>query len=201
MRVLVLSPHTDDAELGAGGTIARLKEEGNEITYLAFTSADEANEGYDLRAECRAAVNELIGCKPMILDYPVRCFPEFRQKILQYLIDNYNDLPDLVLTPSSDSQHQDHQVVTQEAIRAFRRVCSIWGYELPWQSMSFNEDLYMRLEQRHVNAKIKAVRHYISQAKRTYIFDDNFISGLARVRGATIKHPYAECFEVLREIV
>jgi LmbE family N-acetylglucosaminyl deacetylase len=201
MKVLVLSPHTDDAELGAGGTISRLKEEGNEVSYLAFSSADESNGDYDLRAECRAAVNELIGCKPMILDYPVRRFPEHRQGILQFLIDNFSDLPNLVLTPSSDSQHQDHQVVTQEAVRAFRRVCSIWGYELPWQSMNFNEDLYMRLTQHHVDMKIKAIKHYVSQNKKSHVFNDDFITGLARVRGATIKYPYAECFEVLREIV
>jgi LmbE family N-acetylglucosaminyl deacetylase len=69
LNVLVLSPHTDDAELGAGGMINRLKEEGNTVNYVAFSSADEVNGGYDLRAECRGAIGELIGCEPTILDY------------------------------------------------------------------------------------------------------------------------------------
>ncbi len=36
-NVLILSPHTDDAELGAGGTIARFVEEGKKIHYIAFS--------------------------------------------------------------------------------------------------------------------------------------------------------------------
>lgn len=35
-NVLVLAPHTDDGELGAGGTINRLIEEGSKVTYAAF---------------------------------------------------------------------------------------------------------------------------------------------------------------------
>ena len=35
-RVLVLSPHTDDGEISAGGTIAKMIEEGKELFYIAF---------------------------------------------------------------------------------------------------------------------------------------------------------------------
>ena len=38
-RVLVLAPHTDDGEFGAGGTMARLVEEGAEVRYVAFSIA------------------------------------------------------------------------------------------------------------------------------------------------------------------
>ena len=38
-RVLVLAPHTDDGELGCGGTISRMVEEGREVYYAAFSTA------------------------------------------------------------------------------------------------------------------------------------------------------------------
>ena len=39
-RVLVLSPHTDDGELGAGGTIARFLDEGKDVYYIAFSGCE-----------------------------------------------------------------------------------------------------------------------------------------------------------------
>ena len=45
--VLVLAPHTDDGELGCGGTIARFLEEGKEVYYVAFsTCRTSVPEGY-----------------------------------------------------------------------------------------------------------------------------------------------------------
>ena len=41
-NVLVLAPHTDDGELGAGGTIAKLIESGSKVTYAAFSTAAES---------------------------------------------------------------------------------------------------------------------------------------------------------------
>ena len=41
-RVLILAPHTDDGELGCGGTIARLTEEGNDVYYIAFSTAEQS---------------------------------------------------------------------------------------------------------------------------------------------------------------
>ncbi|MGL4335869.1 MAG: PIG-L deacetylase family protein, partial [Turicibacter sp.] len=41
-KVLVLAPHTDDGELGAGGFIAKLIDAGSEVTYVAFSIAEDS---------------------------------------------------------------------------------------------------------------------------------------------------------------
>ena len=41
-NILVLAPHTDDGELGCGGTIARFIEEGAVVHYVAFSTADQS---------------------------------------------------------------------------------------------------------------------------------------------------------------
>ena len=43
-KVLVLAPHTDDGEIGCGGTIARFIEEGADVYYVAFSSAKKESE-------------------------------------------------------------------------------------------------------------------------------------------------------------
>lgn len=40
-RALVLAPHTDDGELGAGGTLAKMIEAGVEVYYAAFSTAEQ----------------------------------------------------------------------------------------------------------------------------------------------------------------
>ena len=41
-RVLVLAPHTDDGEFGCGGTIAKFLEQGREVYYAAFSTAEKS---------------------------------------------------------------------------------------------------------------------------------------------------------------
>ena len=41
-NILVLAPHTDDGELGLGGTISRLIEDGKKVTYVAFSTAQQS---------------------------------------------------------------------------------------------------------------------------------------------------------------
>ena len=41
-KILVLAPHTDDGELGCGGTIAKFIEQGAEVRYVAFSLSRES---------------------------------------------------------------------------------------------------------------------------------------------------------------
>ena len=71
-NVLILAPHTDDGELGCGGTISRLLEEGNEVFYLAFSICEESvPEGFPknaLETEVKKATAHLgIPSKNLIL--------------------------------------------------------------------------------------------------------------------------------------
>ena len=43
-KILILAPHTDDGELGCGGSIARFIEEGKDVYYVAFSTAEESVE-------------------------------------------------------------------------------------------------------------------------------------------------------------
>ena len=47
-NILVLAPHTDDGELGVGGTISRFIEEGANVYYAAFSTAEQSvPEGFE----------------------------------------------------------------------------------------------------------------------------------------------------------
>ena len=112
---------------------------------------------------------------------------------------NRRIVPDLVLAPSLHDVHQDHHTIAEEAIRAFKRT-SILGYEEPWNNLTFNNQVYVTLEERHVEKKIAAVERYISQRGRIYASGE-YIRALAMSHGVQIGRPYAEVFETDRWIL
>ena len=196
-QALVIAPHTDDGEFGCGATIARLIEEGTEVHYAALSIAeDSVPNGMSrdiLATEVAKATKELgIDAKHLQVErFPVRRFPEFRQRILELFVDlNKRICPDLVFIPSSTDTHQDHHVVSQEGFRAFKRT-TVLGYEIPWNNLTFSTNAFFFLEPRHLEAKLRSLRCYVSQLGREYV-DEQFIRSLARTRGVQIGAEYAE---------
>ena len=106
--------------------------------------------------------------------------------------------PDLVLLPAASDIHQDHQVIHQEGMRAFKNV-TFAGYELPWNNYSFHTNFFIRLSETELNKKVEALRSYQSQSHRNYMQED-FIRSLATVRGVQCNSSYAEVFEMYRLI-
>jgi N-acetylglucosamine malate deacetylase 1 len=205
--VLVLSPHTDDGELAAGGTIARMLEEGKEVHYVAFSGCEDSVPDEmpkdTLRKECLRSTSA-VGLKPdrvRVLCYKVRTFPEHRQEILDEMIKIRKEVqPDLVLVPSSHDMHQDHGTIYWEALRAFKRDASMWGYEHPWNNLTFTTDIFVRLAAAHIEKKLKALQQYRSQSRRGYMKEDN-IRCLVATRGSQLDVEYAEAFELIRLIL
>lgn len=207
-KVLVLAPHTDDAELGCGGFISRMIEEGTEVHIAVFSIAEDSlPEGaprdtllYELHAAMQ--VLQVPEQQVRVYGYPVRRFSSFRQEVLEDLVALKRDIqPELVLLPSGNDVHQDHQVVSQEGLRAFKDT-SVLGYELPWNHLSFSSQAFFSLREEHVQKKWNALQAYHSQRelRRSY-FTEDFIRGLAKVRGTQVKCDWAEAFEVLRVVL
>jgi len=201
-RALVLGAHTDD-EFGCSGMMIRLLESGSEVYYAAFSTCEESvPDGFPkdiLSHEVRKAI-QVIGLPAdhlVLYDFRVRHFPTRRQDVLEELVKLRKMLdPDLVLLPALSDIHQDHQVIALEGLRCFK-FASILGYELPMNTITFQHACFVELNASHVQRKIEAMRCYESQRFRPYIKDD-FILGLARVRGVQAGVAYAEAFEVLR---
>jgi len=200
-NALVLAPHTDDGELGAGGTITKLLENGTNITYVAFSTAEESvPDGLPkdiLKTEVKEATKRLGIQNLIIYNYQVRKLNYKRQEILENLIElkKTNNF-DLVLLPSLKDIHQDHSTIANEGVRAFKGI-TILGYELIWNNLSFDTQCFVKLEKSHIKNKVNALKAYKSQGFRDYLSEE-FIFSLAKARGVQIGASYAESFEVIR---
>ncbi len=192
-KVLALSPHTDDVELGAGGTIAKLHDKNAIVHMVAFSWCKEEEN----KKSIKKAAKILSVKKLELLDFQRRTFPKYRQEILQFLYDyNQKFKPDLVLTPATTDLHQDHSTVTKEAMRAFK-ASTILGYEMPWNNIQITTNSFIPLEEKHVKEKINALKSYTTQLGR-YYFNEEYFQSILRMRGTQIQTKYAEAFEVIK---
>ena len=206
-RILMLAPHTDDVELGCGGTIARFVEEGESQIFVAVfsTAGDSVPKGFPktaLRDEFYDAMR-ILGVKKSglsVYDYAVRKLSYSRQDVLEQLVKLGRSVkPDVVFLPSSQDLHQDHQTLYNEGLRAFKET-TMWGYELPWNTITFPTRGFITLEERHLERKWKALQAYKTQfAMNRPYFSLDYIRAIAMVRGVQVKSKYAEAFDVIRE--
>ena len=205
-RIIVLAPHTDDGELGCGGTIAKLSGEGKEVFYAAFCTTSMALPktfpSDTLELECKKATSILgIPSSRLILfNYQVRELPQSRQQILEELLKLNKDIqPEMVLLPAASDIHQDHQVIHKEGMRAFKNT-TFAGYELPWNNYSIRTNFFVRISEDHLTKKIESLKAYESQSDKNYM-DPDFTRSLAKVRGVQANSPYAEAFEIYKWMV
>ena len=205
-RILILAPHTDDGEFGCGGSIDKLVNEGNQVYYVAFSTAEESVPAPwpkdILKTEVKEATKRLnIPRNNLIIyNFKVRELSYHRQEILDELVRIKKEIcPDLVFLPSSNDLHQDHTTVSREGIRAFKST-SMLGYEIPWNNIVFQAESFIILSEENITTKVNALDAYNSQKNKSYANED-FIRSLAKTRGIQIGSIYAEAFEVIRWIM
>ncbi|MDR9459593.1 MAG: PIG-L deacetylase family protein [Dehalococcoidia bacterium] len=134
--VMVVSPHPDDAEIGAGGTIALWRRQGREVMYVICTTGDKGSSDPNMTSETLAQMRrqeqmeaaKLLGVSTVIfLGYPdggLEDTPAFRGELVR-LIRKHR--PEIVLTTDPYRKylwHRDHRItgiVTMDAIFPYAR--------------------------------------------------------------------------------
>ncbi len=207
-RVLVISAHTDDMELGAGGTIRQLVNSGVYVKSLVFSdcrkSVDTTKFPEDVLAkECKAAAKHLGVEDLTIYQFPVREFPVHRQDILEtiYRVRKEHKY-DLVLTHWVGDLHQDHRVVADETNRAFMKTnTTVLAYEVPGNCPGFTPQVFVPITEVEVKLKVEMLQSYKSQVAKRGYFEINAIKSLMGYQGNHVGSPYAEAFVQHRAFV
>ena len=199
--VFVIAPHLDDVELGMGGTLHKISRSNpKSIHYIGLSFPPNVDQkGY--MEEFWESNKEFNIPKEnyTFRSYNPRDLFTSRLDILQLMYDlNKQISPDIVFIPNSLDVHQSHQAVHQEGVRVFKN-STILGYELPWNSIKMNMDVFISLDEEDVLVKQRAINSFGSQFSRTF-FENNILSSLAEVRGKQVNKKYAECFELIRMV-
>jgi LmbE family N-acetylglucosaminyl deacetylase len=196
-RVLAFGAHPDDLEVGAGGLLARLSEEGADVT-MAVVSIPGQTERR--RAEAHAGA-EVIDADLYILfdEKPCRVEDIPMYELVRRMDQLVGDMrPDLVITHSAFDLHWDHGLVNRATVSALRRTpCDLLAFlsspEMNAQARAVGQcfaDITLTIE-----TKLRAIGAHTSQVPK---LDLESSRDLARAMGRISGYQYAEAYEVLR---
>lgn len=203
MIYLFISPHSDDVAVACGATVAKLAENPeNEVHLMILSLAEKSNTAFmsgELRQECHEAYTSLGIIEENITywEFPVREFEAHRQLLLETFCQTRKDLePDVVFIPPQRDLHQDHATTSIEAVRAFRKHASIYGYDVFWHPRSCGDpDTYIEITGVELSLKLIAVDCFYSQvAKKSKCVQSYYITANARSRGVVVDLLFAEAF-------
>ncbi len=114
MNILVVGPHPDDQELGMGGTIARLTEQGHDVLLLDMTDGEPTPHGDpETRAREAARAAEILGVNRRLLGLPNRALEhsiEARHLVAGVVREHRAEI---VFTPFLPDAHPDHTATTR----------------------------------------------------------------------------------------
>ncbi|HEY5731466.1 MAG TPA: PIG-L family deacetylase [Anaerolineales bacterium] len=197
-KVLFLGAHPDDIELGCGALLHQIVKQ---TDVLCVTLSDNQNNP-DLKNvidEHYEAMDVLGVPKYKIIFGPfaTRVFPDSRQEILEYFLNLRKDFkPDLIFVHSKQDVHQDHNTMTDEALRAFRGI-TVLGFDVVRSSYGFFPHFLVEVTEEDVNKKIEALSKYETYRDR-YYFNSELTRSIMVRHGALAERPFAEGFDILR---
>lgn len=197
-KVCFIGAHPDDIELGCGALIARIAGK-TDIRCVTFSNNQKNPLLKNLIDEHYASMQTLGVPRERVdlLDFETRRFQEHRQEILEAMIGIMRaDDPDIVFVHTKSDVHQDHGVLTQEALRAFRGR-TVLGFDVIRSSYGFFPDFLVGVEEQDVQKKLDALAQYKTYAGKYYFSPEVTRATLIR-NGAICERSYAEGFDILR---
>ena len=197
-RVLFLGAHPDDIELGCGALLHNIVNK-TEVLCVTLSDNQKNPELQNVKPEHYASMAVLGIPKEHIVFGPfaTRVFPDSRQEILEYFLTLRQDFqPDLIFTHSRQDVHQDHNTMTDEALRAFRGI-TVLGFDVVRSSHGFFPHFLVEVTEEDVNKKIEALSKYVTYQDR-YYFNPELTRSIMVRHGALAECPFAEGFDILR---
>ena len=132
LRLLAIGAHSDDIEIGCGGTILKLIEQGSRVRGLLGRAdrRDQARRGGAPRAPTRCS-DDVPGKRVILKDFRDGYFPYDGAEIKEFFEQLKREVsPDLILTHQRVDLHQDHRVTCELTWNTFRDHL-ILEYEIP----------------------------------------------------------------------
>ncbi len=202
LTLLCLGAHSDDIEIGAGGTILSWLASGARLHVHWCVLSATGPRGDEAATSAQAFLRGTMSKTIELGEHRDGYFPyapelKDRFETLKRIVN-----PDIVLTHRRDDAHQDHRIVCQLTWNTFRDHL-ILEYEIPkWDGDIGQPNAYIPLSAEIIERKCALLdEHFGSQRSKDW-FDADTFRGLARLRGMECRAPdhYAEGF-IMRKTV
>jgi LmbE family N-acetylglucosaminyl deacetylase len=197
LSVLCLGAHSDDIEIGAGGTLLSWLEQGIrlDVHWCVLSGIDE--RGTEARSSATDFLAAAAGRTIEIMNFRDGFFPEQGEQIkVWFEALKARVSPDVILTHRGDDAHQDHRQVNRLVWNTFRDHL-VLEYEIPkWDGDMARPNLYVPVSAANMQRKVDLLMSHFGSQRSKQWFDPETFLGLARLRGMECRasERYAEAF-------
>jgi LmbE family N-acetylglucosaminyl deacetylase len=201
LRVLLLGAHSDDIEIGAGGTVLKMIREGliGHAHWVVFTSnpvrKQEAEEsaGRFLEGAGSSRV-EVHAYRDGFLPFHAAEIKEQFESLKQQIH------PDLIFTHYRHDRHQDHRLISDLTWNTWRNHM-VLEYEIPKYDGDLGKpNFFASLDQVVLDQKIQIILDSFRSQENKHWFDRETFSALPRLRGMESASKYAEAFYLRKAV-
>jgi LmbE family N-acetylglucosaminyl deacetylase len=184
LRLLCIGAHSDDIEIGCGGTLLHwLKEyQRIEVTWVVLSAAGA--RGREARRSVEALLREAAGLEIILGDFQDAYLPADFSRVKALLGSLYKRTKaDVVLTHQLEDRHQDHRLLSELTWQIWRNHF-ILEYEIPkYEGDLVKSNVFVPLSRALAGRKVKhLLRHFGSQRSKDWFSAETFF-GLMRLRG------------------
>ena len=194
-RVLCLGAHSDDIEIGCGGTILKLIRQNPKLEFYWVVFSGNAERALEARASAERFLEGAASNRIVTLDFQDTLFPtQFAALKDAFATISREFTPELIFTLYREDRHQDHRTLSDLTWNAFRDH-AILEYEIP----KFDGDLgqpnvFVELPDEIATRKIDLLISCFGSQRSKHWFSPDTFSGLMRLRGLESATRHAEGF-------
>jgi LmbE family N-acetylglucosaminyl deacetylase len=196
-NILCLGAHSDDIEIGCGGTLLKLLSDYDRLNVRWVVFSAEGKRSREAQSSAKMFLNGVATKKIVVKQFRGSFFPFEGATIKEYFEEIKSTFqPDVIFTHYRDDRHQDHRVLSDLTWNTFRQHL-ILEYEIP----KYDGDLgipnfFVRLDEEQCRKKVEYLcRFFQTQTNKRWFSQETFLS-LMRLRGIECASPtgYAEAF-------
>ena len=197
LNVLFLGAHSDDIEIGCGGTILRLIRENPDmqITWVVFSALGE--RGLEARKSAEEFLEEVRQKQVFVHEFKDGYFPYRGAEIKDIFEQLKREVsPDLIFTHYRHDLHQDHRQLCELTWNTWRD-----HFILEYEITKYDGDLgapnfFMHLDKELCDRKTEALIRFFQTQGNKHWFTAETFNAMLRIRGVECKSPggYAEAF-------
>jgi LmbE family N-acetylglucosaminyl deacetylase len=199
LSVLLLGAHSDDIEIGAGGTVLSLIASGIRLRVHWCVLSAGGQRAAEARASAAAFLQGAAETAIEVAEFEDSYFPSQSRSIKRWLMDLRARVDaDVVLTHARLDAHQDHREVNLLTWNVFRDHL-VLEYEIPkWDGDLCQPNAYVPLTAEILERKIGLLHAHFGTQRSKDWFDRETFRGLARLRGMECRAPelHAEAFMI-----
>ena len=195
-RLLCVGAHSDDIEIGCGGTILKLCEDypALEVMWVVFSAEGERAD--EARASAADFLQRAGKSHVVVKDFKTSFFPFQGEAIKEFFETLKAFKPDVVMTHYRDDRHQDHRVLSDLAWNTFRSHV-ILEYEIPKFDGDFGSpNVFVPVTAEQLKRKSDLLlEHFATQSNKHWFTPDLFMA-TPRIRGMECDSPtlFAEAY-------